>query len=367
MNINEQIGVAGVVSLFLLCFLLRIGLTISYQAAIGLAGLQVKSLKVKSDVEKLSNGAFGRVAKEYVALAQAGAKVDALGLAKTSIYTNRLLFFNFNSLGRLIKDLETAFVPIAILVVIVISNQLEFALLFGGVFILLRIFGAIFDINTAKDRYITVLARILAKDVGKFFPQDTAGAVYTLGADLKEFLARQSAMYSDILIKINGEFVNSIKSNVATMTDSVEATLNAITRHDGVGEAASQIKALGVAAEAMAERMEFSGKHSEVLEQSLAQIRENQTVLGASVSAYEASLKDITAQMGDAMGKIVAYHMSAANTQIADSIGENLAQVKSANADQLAEVKEIFAQLTEQNRQTNRILTSLLKGGEDDD
>ena len=151
------------------------------------------------------------------------------------------------------------------------------------------------------------------------------------------------------------------------MTDSVEATLNAITRHDGVGEAASQIKALGVAAEAMAERMEFSGKHSEVLEQSLAQIRENQTVLGASVSAYEASLKDITAQMGDAMGKIVAYHMSAANTQIADSIGENLAQVKSANADQLAEVKEIFAQLTEQNRQTNRILTSLLKGGEDDD
>ncbi|MCL2620616.1 MAG: hypothetical protein FWD97_06760 [Defluviitaleaceae bacterium] len=368
MEINQQILVGGLAGFVLLVVVLRIVLTISYQAAVGLAHMGAKNLKSKVDIEKLPNGAFGRVAKEYSAMAGAGAKVDSLRLAQLSVHTNRLLFFNFNSLGRLIKGLDTAFVPLSILVAVAVtSHRLEVALFLAGAFVVMRIIGVIFDVETARDRYTTVLSQVLAKDVGKFFPQDTAGAVYTLGADLKEFLARQSAMYSDILTKINGEFTNAIKSNVATMTDSVEATLNAITRHDGVGEAANQIKTLGVVAEAMAERIEHTSKSSEVLEQNLQTVRENQKVLEVSVATYEASLKGMTAQMGDAMGKIVAYHMSTANSQIADSIGENLAMAKSANAEQLADVKEIFAQLTEQNRQQTRILTELLKGGEGDE
>ncbi|MCL2854821.1 MAG: hypothetical protein FWE21_04295 [Defluviitaleaceae bacterium] len=361
-NTDARIAAISLGVLLVLPLILRIVLTISYRTATALATRGGKVLKMKTDIEKLSNGAFGRAVKEFAAMAQGGAKVDGLAVASMSLHTNRLLFFNFDSAGRLIKALDRVFFPIAILLGLALENVhlLEFAVIAGGAFVAMQIFAAIFDVEAAKNRYITVLAQVLTKDVGKFFPQDAAGAVYTLGADLKEFLARQSAMYSDILIKINGEFTNAIKSNIATMTDSVEATLNAITRHDGLEDSANQIKALGAAAEVMAQRMEFSAKSNEVLEQ-------NQKALSASVAQYETSLKDITAQMGDAMGKIVAYHMSAANSQIADSIGENLALAKSSNANQLEEVKGIFAQLSEQTRQQTRILTALLKGERGDE
>ena len=368
MEINQQILVGGLAGFVLFVLALRIVLITSYHVAMGLANMGAKNLKSKTDIEKLPNGAFGRAAKEYALMAGAGAKVDNLKLAGLSLNTNKLLFFNFNSLGRLLKSLDIAFVPLSILVLVAAtSHRLEIALFFAAAFVVMRVIGVVFDVETAKDRYITILSQVLAKNIGKFFPQDTTGAVYTLGADLKEFLARQSAMYSDILIKINGEFTNAIKSNVSTMTESVEATLNAITRHEGVGEAANQIKTLGVVAEAMAERIEHNIKSSQVLEENLQAVRENQRVLGVSVATYEATLKDMTAQIGDAMGKIAAYHMSVANSQIADSIGESLAMAKSANAEQLAEVKEIFNQLTEQNRQQTRILTTLLKGGDSDE
>lgn len=363
----ELAAIIGFVALFLLCVLLRLVLVINYQSAAALVGHSAKGIKAKEDIEKLGASSFSRAAKEYVYLAQSGAKVDVLELAEMSIRKNRLLLLNFGSISRLIKSLETAFLPMAILFVLVLDSFVVFAVLASFGFVLLRIFGAIFDIEGAHQRYVAILAHALAKSVAKFFPQDTTAAIYTFGADLKEYLARQSAMYSDLLIRINSEFTESLKTNISAMTSSVEATLFAVSRHDGLGTAIAEIKGIGTAAAEISASIKEAGKGMarlgdvQAVEQSLEMLKKNQDTLDASVSQYETALKDITAQMGDALGKIITHHLSNTNTHIANNINENLIQTKAANLAYIEEIKTIFEELAEQNRQQTKILVNLMR------
>ena len=368
MDFYEQIMAAGMGLLFVLALLLRIALTTGYQASMAFMNFGAKVIKNKEDVKKMGAGAFAHSAKEYMALAEGGAKVDAMALAKMSVYKSRLLFFNFNSMGGLVLTLETAFVPMAILMTLAAEATREFAILAVAIFILMRILASVFDIQTAKDRYVNTLAHVLTREIGKFYPNDTPGAIYTFGEDLKDYLTRQSAMYSDIMLKINNEFTEAIKSNMAAMTKGIEATLAAVSRQEGLSAAVSSWKtAIDRAAnvqEGFAAETKAMGSVAGGLVQSLAAIKESQAALANSVALYETSLKDITGQMGDALGKIVAYHLAAANGQIADNIAESLKQARAANLEQIAEIKAVFAELNEQNKQQTRLLLSLIKGGE---
>ncbi|MCL2576153.1 MAG: hypothetical protein FWE33_06940 [Defluviitaleaceae bacterium] len=366
----QLVAAIGLVGLFLLCVLLRIILTISYQTTILLINNTAKGIKSKEGILKLPIGAFSRAAKDYMELAQSGAKVDALQLAEMSVRKNRLLFFNFSSLGRFVTALETAFVPLAILIAISMENFMQFTIFSGGLFVILRIIAAIFDVQTAKERYTTVLATALTREVGKFFPADATSAIYTFSADVKEYLSRQSAMYTDLLVKINTDFSEAVKTNISAMTASVEATLFAVSRHDGLGVALDEIKNIGIAAAAFSASISDANKGMArladvaVLEQSLDLVKKNQEILAQTVAHYETSLQDVTAKMGDALGKIISYHLSNTNIQIADNINENLNQSRAASIGQIEEVKAIFAELAEQNRQQTRLLMNLIRSEE---
>jgi hypothetical protein len=386
----ERVAAVGMVVLAALCVVLRGVLHGAYRAAIALISHSAKAVKTKGDIAKLGAGAFGRAARDFVALAEAGTKVDAMELARASISKNKLLLFNFSSIGSFVLAVEAAFLPLAILFTLAAPHTMAFALICATIFIVMRVFAAIFDIAAIRERYEAILGHTLAKHVGRFFPEDATAAIYTFGKDLNEYLTRQSAMYSDLLIRINSEFANSLKSNVAAMTTGVEATLAAISRQEGLegaiyewrtavseaktlqNDSANSIIEMSLAAEKLTKTLgeaarlinnsENMEKRNEALENSLSMTKENQAMLAVSVAQYEASLKEITAQLGDALGKIVGYHLSAANAQIADNISANLKASNAANLEHISEIKAIFAQLNEQSRATSRLLMALLKG-----
>jgi DNA anti-recombination protein RmuC len=104
---------------------------------------------------------------------------------------------------------------------------------------------------------------------------------------------------------------------------------------------------------------------ADAMAQSLAAAKDNQTVLNASMAQYETALKDITSQMGDALGKIIKYHLKSTNDQIAESINENLRLTRAANMEHISEIKGVFAELAEQSRYQTRILMDLLSGASD--
>jgi hypothetical protein len=344
----EQIAGLGLVVLFVILVVLRIMLTMSYSGAVALMNLSAKPVKVREDILKLGHGAFGRSAKEYLALAEKGAKVDAVSLAENSIFKNRLLFFNFNSMKGLVLGLEKAFVPLAILITIGAENKMELAMVAGIAFLLICIFAAIFDIETAKEKYVTNLAGLLIKEVGKFFPSDTGAAIYNF----------------------NAELIAAIKSNIYAMTTSVEATLKAISRQEGLDDAAvawkHSLEKATLLQETISKTVAAENKAmaaaSDAMVQSLNAAKENQAALSRTMEQYETALKDTTSQMGDALGKIINYHLAGANDQIAKSINEDLRLTRAANIEYIAEIKGVFAELAEQSRCQTRILMDLLVG-----
>ena len=366
-----SLGVVAVITL-----VLRIILFSAYNAGIALINMAAKGIKSKADVEKLTGGTFARAAKEYAAMAAGGARTDALDVARMTVSRNRLHLFNFKSLAGLVHLLERAFLPFAILFVLAAAAQTQFVLLSAIIFLLMIILAAIFDIDAAQDRYVTTLAYVLARDIGRLFPMDATSAVYAFGKDLNEYLNRQSVMYNEVLNKIKTEFTGAITANISAMAKGVDATLNSIANHESLYSAAMQesraeiredivlltnaVQKLNMLASGMEAR-------NTAMDGEVGLVIENQKALEAAVAAYETSLKDITAQMGDAMGKIVAYHLSGAGGQIAENIADSVKSVLSGSAGREEQLKGILEDFAEQNRYQTKLLLDLITRGEGDE
>ena len=392
-------------AVLVLVVLLRIVLFSSYNAGLALINMATKTVKTKADVEKLTGGTFARAAKEYAAMITGGARTDALDVARMAVTKNRLYFFNFKSLARLIKLLERAFLPFAILFTLAASAQINFVILSATIFLLIIIFAAIFDIDAAQDKYVTNLAYVLARDIGRLYPPDAATAVYTFGKDLNEYLNRQSTMYNDVLNKIKTEFTGAITANMQAMAKSVDATLNSIAKHDALDESIARWSAVvdksaemqsgivgasekfGAATAAMAtysatiqqNREEMKEDivlltnavqklnqlaaamemRSTVLDGEVGLVMENQKALEATVASYEASLKEITSQIGDAMGKIVDYHLGKSGGRIAGDIADSVKQALSSAHRQEEHIKNILEEFLEQNRYQTKLLMDI--------
>jgi len=401
------LGVVAAITL-----VLRIVLFSAFSTGIVLINRAVKGIKSKGDVEKLTSGTFARAAKEYAAMAALGARTDALDVARMTMTKNRLYFFNFKSLANLIRLLERAFLPFVILFVLAATAQVEFIMLSAAIFLLMIILAAIFDIDAAQDRYTTTLAYVLARDIGRLFPTDISSAVYTFGKDLDEYLARQSAMYNEVLNKIKSEFAGAITANISTMAKGLDATLNSIANHEALDSAISRwaliidksasvttdatnaSEKIGAAVETMAEfsktmqnnRAEIKDDivllsnavnklnvlvasmetRNTTMDGELGLVMENQKALESAVAAYEISLKEITLQMGDAMGKIVAYHLGGAGNQIAEGISDSIKTALSGTTAREEQIKGILEDFAEQNRYQTRLIKDLVERGEGD-
>jgi hypothetical protein len=392
---------------------LRIILFSSYSGGIALINMAAKEIKTKADVEKLKGGTFARAAKEYAAMAAGGARADALDVARMTVTKNRLYFFNFKSMAGFIRLMEWAFLPFVILFVLASTTQTEFVMLSAGIFLLMIILAAVFDIDGAKDRYVTTLAYVLARDVGRLFPMDATSAVYAFGKDLDGYLSRQSTMYNEVLNKIKSEFTGAITANISAMAKGVDATLKSIAKHEsleaaisrwaeavdksasvtaGSADAGEKIAAASVAMAAYGGAMKDNRDEikedivlltnavqklnmlaasmearNTAMDGELGLVIENQKALETAVASYETSLKEITAQMGDAMGKIVAYHLGGAGGQIADSIADSIKGALTAAAGREEQLKTILEDFAEQNRYQTKLLLDLKQRGEGDD
>ncbi|MCL2375852.1 MAG: hypothetical protein FWC76_00510 [Defluviitaleaceae bacterium] len=404
-SMGEQIMAIFLCVAFVLVLLLRIILVSSYNGGLALINRASKGVKTKGDVEKLTGGTFARAAKEYAAMVSGGARTDALDVARMAVTKNRLYFFNFKSLAGLIRLIERAFLPFAILFTLAASAQIEFVILSAVVFLLIIIFAAIFDVDAAQDRYVTNLAYILARDIGRLYPPDAATAVYTFGTDLNEYLNRQSAMYNEVLNKIKTEFAGAITANIQAMAKSVDATLNSIAKHDALDEAIGRWASVvdksaemqsgvvgasekfGAAAAAMATYSATMQKNREEMKEDIVlltnaiqklnqlaaamEVRntaldgevglvlENQKTLETAVASYELSLKEITSQMGDAMGKIMDYHLGKSGGRIADNIADSVKQALSGARIQEEHIKSILEEFLEQNRYQTKLLLEM--------
>ena len=421
MSVESRIIAWILGALFALVLFLRVYLCFGFKGTSALINRSAKLIKTKEDISKLSVSPLAWAAKEYMAMAEKGGRIDAVALAKMDIGRNRLLLLNFVSMSGLIRALEAAFLPFAVFYVLAVGTSnsgFDMVIVTGLIYIALRISAAVFDVETARDFYVASLAHVLVRDIGRFFPVDASSAVYTFGSDLKDYLSRQSAMYNDVLNKIGNEFTTAITSNISAMTLNIESTLNAIAKQDSLDasiekwsmainksaeaqDGASQItEKIGAAMINLANTLDGAGSHmathakvmeeskaelkddikrltttidslniiaagvslrNEALSEELTMLRENQRTLELSIARYETSMKELTAQIGDAMGNIVSYHLSSAQNSIAESISDSLKLANASNIEQAERMRSIFEELFEQSKYQTQLLLQMRK------
>jgi len=407
-SLAEGIVAASLLVILALVTTLRASLFFGYMAVKATAVQSAKTINNKSDIKKLSDCAFGRAAREYATLAERGGNIDATALVEMAVVSGRKgwLFFNFKSLGRCIKALERVYPIFTILAILALERSVELVAIAAIIYFLMLVLAAVFDYETAKERFIGTTAHLLARDVGRFFPADSASAIYTFGNDLNEYLNRQSLMFYDVLNKVNTEFTAAIMSNVSAMTKNIDATLNAISRHDGLdtalakwqhaidsaaamqadtadtvtrikdaldglaasdaeskaarGEIQEDIKLLTVAVQRFNLVSTNTEMRNEALAEGLSLVRDSQHALANSVSTYETTVKALTSQMGDALGRMVDHHIANAGSQVADSISDSIKAASRLNIQQAEQVKAIFDEIREQNHMQTRLLHRIL-------
>ena len=414
---QEQIMAAVLAGIFLLALVIRIVLTSGYNAELGIIHMQLRGIKSREDIDKLANTPFGRIVKEYASLGARGiGKIDTEAISKLMTYRSRLIFFNYQSLGRLVRALELGILPLGVMFVFAANYQMDFVLIAGVAYGAAKIFASIFDFEMAHERYIATISHALSKDIAKFFPVDATSAILALSADMKEMLDRQSSMYNEILNKISTEFSGHVKTSIGAMTKSVELTLESIAKHEGLEAALSKWSdAIDVAAakqivvtqsvdrlekvldgfSASADRAAEGIKSSfDTLEGADDKLKEDnaqltaaitglmaiatdiqqrnegaahgldtitkyQRSLDASLSSYESSLKDITSTLGDALGKIIDFHLQNAYNTMSEGISENIRQVSSGQNELFHRLEGLFGRLEEQGRYQAGMLVSL--------
>jgi len=412
---QEQIMVGVMAAMAVLALIGRMVLTSGYNGELAIINMQVKNIKTRDDIEKLTNTSFGRIVKEYAGLGARGiGKIDTASIAKLMTYRSRLVFFNYQSLGRFVLGVEAAILPLGIMFVLAAHNRMDMVLASGITYGLVRIFAGLLDFEMANERYTATISHVLSRDIARFFPVDATSAIIALSADMKEMLNRQNTMYNEILGKISGEFSSQMKTSIGAMTKSVELTMESIARHEGltaamnkwgdavdiaaskqaaiaatVGDIEKVMKGFSAAALEMSSDITRAAKglddRNDALKddtarlaaaieglnatstdlalrqgnvaQELEVISKYQRALDNSLGSYETSLQNVAASLGDALGRIVDLHTQNATNAMAEGITENLRQMAIGNNELFHRLEGLFEKLEEQGRyQTNLLI-----------
>ncbi|MCL2415670.1 MAG: hypothetical protein FWD01_02550 [Defluviitaleaceae bacterium] len=368
---QEQIMAIVLGGVFLLALICRIILVGSYNGELSIIKMQLKNIKSKEDIEKMGGGSFARIAKEYIQLGMRGiGKIDTGAIAKLATLRNRIVIFNYQSMGRFVLALEFMILPLGFMLVLVSERPLDFIIVSGGVYVLTKIFASVFDFQMAYERYLATVSHVLNRDIARFFPLDTSSAIKQLSVDIKEMLEKQSIMYGEILGKISGEFSASIRTSTSAMTKSIEITMESIAKHEGltasikkwhnlIETAAERQGEIADSMEQIGELSKTVDKYSTSMGSGLEIVGQYQKALSEGLIAYETSLQEITSTLGEAFGKIIDYHMQNAYNSMSGGIADNLKQVSMMNNELLKRLETLFARLEEQGRAQAGILFNI--------
>ena len=361
MTADEQMFIGVLLGAVLISALLRAVLISSFMAAESILNIQKKNILSKEDINKLPNIGFGRLARQYAEMA-IYAPTDGYALAKQAVVAPRFLFFNYSSIGRLIKSIEIAVLPLGIAALLVLneSSGIVFVFIVFAIYLLGRVLAAIFDYEARERRYIGSLAYALNNHIGKFFPQDEVSAIATFSQDLQSLVANISSMYTEILNKITGEFAGSIKTGVGAMAKSVEATMSALLKQEGLNESITKWQIVvdefaKSASDISNDVAELSGgldvakeglaAYAHIVSSNARDINADREFIQSAINTFETSLKELMAALADNLGKVTSAHLASANFAISDNIAKILSSQNLNTAEMLVKIQSIFDEM----------------------
>jgi len=155
--------------------------------------------------------------------------------------------------------------------------------------------------------------------------------------------------------------VNSAITNFASIIGGMGTTLGDYRAEllDNSRAVETQITRLSELLGAVQANNSAFNVRGDAVEAQLTLVKENQAVLEKSVQQYELTLRDITAQLGNAMGKMVDFHLQQSYNTLTDGVKENLDKIMASNGGLLMRLQELFDRMQEQSRSETAAIISM--------
>jgi len=146
----------------------------------------------------------------------------------------------------------------------------------------------------------------------------------------------------------------STMSGSGTVLSDFKAELAANTQ-----AVSTQIEQLATALEASRVNSEAFAQRGLVAEEQMQTVRTHQETLEKSIQQYEVSLRDITVQLGESMGKMVDFHLQQSYGALTDGVKESLSRIMTGNNELLTRLQDLFAQMQGQSRSETAAIISI--------
>ena len=155
--------------------------------------------------------------------------------------------------------------------------------------------------------------------------------------------------------------VNSAITNFASIIGGMGTTLGDYRAEllDNSRAVEAQIGKLTELLSAVKENNSAFSVRGDAVEAQLALVKEHQSTLEKSVQQYELTLREVTSQLGDAMGKMVDFHLQQSYGTLTDGVKESLDKIMAGNGDLLKRLQELFERMQEQSRSETAAILSM--------
>jgi len=265
------------------------------------------------------------------------------------------------------------------------------------VFLLLRLFAAVFDYNAVSRRLAAELTEYVEREVGQFYAGDSGTVLLKLKAEMSAAVAKQTetiresvaslktgvseamdkslgdfskgmegainkiVSYGDVLKKPLDDWAGAISSAAALQVKSGEAANRVIEMAKLVAEALERQREQAAATERTGRAsLESLGELRAVSEAAAAQLKfveQNQAALDATLQQYEAGLEQLTRQIGDSFGGMLDFHVQNSYKALNDELRANISKIQAGNGELISRLQELFERMSEQSRsQTGAIV-----------
>ncbi|MCL2407383.1 MAG: hypothetical protein FWC95_05585 [Defluviitaleaceae bacterium] len=369
-------------------------------------------------IDHLKPAVLRRAARYYAELGERGiARIDSVEIVRKSTRKLKVMWWSFDSAGRFLDAMDWGLIIAGILFTILANAAPAFAAATLVLFIAGRLFCTFFDYKQARDEFYDEMAHLLDRDIGKLYVTDVTAAINNFRTELKGIMTYQAQYLSnsinemrDKLAAVSEETLSETANTIRETLQSVAAGADTVLKPleewrvaigdsknaheelnislEKMSNAADSFKErvaeldrliegykaeflvnnknvessllrLGEITERIAELTKNSSAQTEAVQGTLEFVRDNQTMLSESMNQYEIALKDISAQTGEGLGKIIEYHTQNSYKTLTENAVKSVQDAGSANTELMSNMQGLVNKLIEQSQSETSLILNL--------
>ncbi len=415
---GAQMGLQCLIGVSLLALIFRIALFIAYQNIYATYLLQSKEINEKKELENIKFGFFSKVVKFYVSVVEKGVvHLSPRDVVERQLGRSRFLLLNLKSYKGVLDTFEKSILLIGIILTLTVNEKATVAAICVFLFVVIKVVGLFLDYTAVESKIVFEMSNFMEIEINKFFGKDPVSAINLLRVDIKNSIQAQTSGLRETISMLGTELGEAMGKSMAAMTENVENAMTSVLNHkeildepikkwrDTINEAvkgqdnfnktlaslnvsiqgveklsnivdggfakmsgsmgdyfsslSKQVASLEKTADALyTSNSNYMARNDEV-EQQLKYLKTNQIALENSLQQYELTLKEITSQIGEGMGRIIDFQVQEAYNGINESLRQNLDSIIKSNSELIERLQSVFAQMQEQSRSEMNAIMSI--------